>query len=262
MSNARLEHHRIAPREEWLAARKALLLKEKEYTRQRDLLAVQRRALPWVKVDKEYLFDTAAGKKTLPDLFEGRSQLVVYHFMWRRELGNGCVGCSFAADHIDGANLHLAHHDVSLVVCSRATLAEIQEFRTRMGWRFKWVSSYGNDFNFDYNVSFTPDDLARGQVYYNYQMVAATIEELSGISVFYRDGSGDIFHTYSSYSRGNEEILSAYALLDLTPKGRNETGPTFTMGDWVRHHDRYGAPGFVDSTGGYHESADGETCCH
>ncbi|MGA7356524.1 MAG: thioredoxin family protein [Candidatus Cybelea sp.] len=253
MSNVSLDNHRIVPREEWLVAAKALLIKEKELTRRRDRLAEERRALPWVKVDKEYVFETTSGKKPLAGLFDSRSQLVVYHFMWRRELGNGCIGCSFIADHIDGANLHLAHRDVSLVICSRAPLADIQAFRERMGWKFKWVSSYGNDFNFDYGVSFTPDDLARGHVYYNYGTVAASIEELPGISVFYRDGHGDIFHTYSSYARGNEEILGAYMWLDLTPKGRNETGPTFSMGDWVRHHDRYDADGFVDSTGGYHE---------
>ncbi|HEY2475921.1 MAG TPA: thioredoxin family protein [Candidatus Cybelea sp.] len=253
MSNATLENHRIVPRKEWIVAAQALLIKEKELTRQRDRLAAERRALPWVKVDKEYVFTTTAGKRRLADLFEGRSQLVVYHFMWRRELGSGCTGCSFAADHIDGANLHLPHHDVSLVVCSRAPLADIQAFRERMGWKFSWVSSYGSDFNFDYHVSFTPDDLACGEVYYNYAMVEASIEELPGISVFYRNAKGDVFHTYSSYARGIEEILGAYIWLDLMPKGRNETVLRYSLGDWVRHHDRYEAGGFVDCTGGYHE---------
>jgi predicted dithiol-disulfide oxidoreductase (DUF899 family) len=253
VSRSPLENHRVVPRNEWLSAARALLFKEKQLTRQRDQLAQERRALPWVKVDKEYVFETTGGKKALADLFDGRSQLLVYHFMWRRELGNGCIGCSFAADHMDGANLHLRHHDVSLVVCSRAPLADIQAFRKRMGWKFQWVSSYGSDFNFDYHVSFTADDLAHGQVHYNYATVVASIEERSGISVFYRDAGGDVFHTYSSYARGNEEIIGAYMWLDLTPKGRNEAGPTFSMGDWVRHHDRYHAGGFVDPTGGYHE---------
>lgn len=253
MSNVLLETHRVVSREEWLAAAETLLIKEKELTRQRDRLARARRALPWVKVDKAYVFETVGGKKTLSDLFDGRSQLIIYHFMWRRELGNGCIGCSFVADHIDGANLHLPHHDVSLVVCSRAPVADIQAFRKRMGWKFDWVSSYGSDFNFDYHVSFRPDDLALGHVSYNYRTVEASIEELSGISVFYQNANGEVFHTYSSYARGNEEILGAYMWLDMTPKGRNETGPTFTMSDWVRHHDRYQAGGFVDTTGGYHE---------
>jgi predicted dithiol-disulfide oxidoreductase (DUF899 family) len=259
MSNVTSEQHRIVPREEWIAARQALLAQEKEYTRHRDRLAAERRALPWVKVDKAYVFDTLDGKKTLAELFDGRSQLVIYHFMWRRELGNGCIGCSFAADHLDGPNLHLPHHDVSLIVCSRAPLADLQAFRKRMGWKFNWVSSYGCDFNFDYHVSFTPDELARGQVYYNYRTTEASIEELPGLSVFYRGENGDIFHTYSSYARGTEEILSAYYFLDVTPKGRNEPGPTYTLGDWVRHHDRYDAEGYVDPTGGYHEDEDSAT---
>jgi predicted dithiol-disulfide oxidoreductase (DUF899 family) len=189
----------------------------------------------------------------LAELFEGRSQLIVYHFMWRRELGEGCVGCSFLCDHIDGANQHLSQHDVTLVAVSRAPLADLQGFKRRMGWRFPWVSSYESDFNFDYHVSFRPEELATGEVYYNYRPTRASIEELSGLSVFYKNEKGEIFHTYSSYGRGHEEVLGAYMYLDITPKGRNENGPHFNLGDWVRHHDKYDAGGYVDATGGYIE---------
>ena len=253
--------HQIVSREDWLAARKAHLVKEKELTRARDRLSAERRALPWVKVDKTYVFDTKDGRKTLAELFDGRSQLIVYHFMWRSDLGTGCIGCSFLADHVDGANLHLAHHDVSFVVVSRAPLAVLDAFKKRMGWHFKWASSEGSDFNFDYHVSFTPEQLATGKVTYNYETTEASIEELSGISVFYKDEKGDIFHTYSSYGRGNEEVLGTYMYLDLTPKGRNENGPYRNLGDWVRHHDRYGADGFVDPAGGYHPAAAPEAAC-
>jgi predicted dithiol-disulfide oxidoreductase (DUF899 family) len=262
MVTSEIVRPKVVSEAEWLDARTKLLTKEKELTRVRDALSASRRELPWVKVEKNYVFDTPSGRQTLAELFDGRSQLIVYHFMWRRELGEGCVGCSFLADHIDGANLHLAHHDVSFVVISRAPLPELETFKRRMGWRFKWVSSYGSDFNFDYHVSFTQDDLTKGQVYYNYRMTEASIEELSGISVFYKDANGDIFHTYSSYGRGNEEVLGAYIYLDLTPKGRNETGPNHNLTDWVRHHDRYGAGGFVDSTGGYIRSEESGSCCH
>jgi predicted dithiol-disulfide oxidoreductase (DUF899 family) len=253
--------HQIVSREDWLAARKAHLVKEKELTRARDRLSAERRALPWVKVDKTYAFDTKHGRKTLAELFDGRSQLVVYHFMWRRDLGTGCIGCSFLADHLDGANMHLAHHDVTVVVVSRAPLAVLQAFRKRMGWKFDWVSSAGSDFNYDYHVSFTPEQLASGKVYYNYDTTEASIEELSGISVFCKDEAGDIFHTYSSYGRGNEEVLGTYMYLDLTPKGRNETGPYRNLGDWVRHHDRYDAGGSVDAAGGYHPAEAADSCC-
>jgi predicted dithiol-disulfide oxidoreductase (DUF899 family) len=246
-----IEAHEVVTRAEWLPAREALLQSEKELTRARDRVSAERRSLPWVRVDKEYTFQTTQGLKTMTALFHSRSQLIVYHFMWRKELGEGCVGCSFLCDHLDGPNQHLAQHDVSVVVVSRAPLAELQAFRQRMGWKFEWVSSAGSDFNFDYHVSFRPEELASGEVYYNYRNTQASIEELSGISVFFKDASGDIFHTYSSYGRGSEEVLGAYMYLDLTPKGRNENGPHFSLGDWVRHHDRYDAGGHVDSTGGY-----------
>ena len=262
MTTSNVEHPRVVSRAEWLEVRKELLAKEKALTRARDVLSAQRRELPWVKVEKEYVFDTPDGEKTLADLFDRCSQLIVYHFMWRRELGEGCVGCSFLSDHIDGANLHLVHHDVSFVAISRVPLSNLVAYKKRMGWHFKWVSSYGSDFNFDYHVSFSKDELAKGEVFYNYTMTAASIEELSGISVFYRDVNGGIFHTYSSWGRGNEEVLGAYMYLDLTPKGRNETGPNHNLTDWVRHHDKYGAGGFVDSRGGYVAPEDADSCCH
>lgn len=227
----------VVSRAEWLAARKEFLLKEKEFTRQRDALSAERRRLPMVRIEKEYVFDGPKGKETLADLFDGRSQLIVYHFMLGPGWKEGCDGCSFLADHIDGANLHLAHHDVSLVVVSRAPLPEIAPFKKRMDWRFKWVSSYSSEFNYDYHVSFSNEDLATGKVLYNYRMEENSSEELPGISVFYKDETGAIFHTYSSYARGGDLLLGAYNYLDLTPKGRNESG----IMDWVRHHDRYDA---------------------
>ncbi len=189
MTTSTIEHPKVVSRAEWLAARKDLLAEEKALTRARDALSAKRRELPWVQVDKEYVFDTPDGKKTLADLFDGRSQLIVYHFMWRRELGEGCVGCSFLADHVDGPNQHLARHDVSFVVVSRAPLPLLEAFKKRMGWRFNWVSSHASDFNFDYHVSFTPEELATGRVFYNYRTTDASIEELAGMSVFYKDGT-------------------------------------------------------------------------
>src|SRR5215471_2903712 len=229
-----LEQHAIVSRDEWLAARTALLAKEKEFTRQRDRLSAERRAPPWVKIDKEYVFETLAGRKTLAELFDGRSHLVINHFMLGPGWKEGCVGCSFGADHM-GCLVHLEHHDVTVVVVSRAPFAEIEAYRKRMGWTFTWVSSYGSDFNYDYNVSFSPKELAKGDVYYNYRMTDGGMEELPGLSVFYKDETGNIFHTYSSYARGAEELLTTYMVLDLAPKGRNETG----VMDWVRRHDEY-----------------------
>jgi predicted dithiol-disulfide oxidoreductase (DUF899 family) len=234
-------HNLIVTRDEWLVARKALLAKEKELTGLRDQLSAERRTLPWVKVEKNYVFDGPKGKETLADLFDGRSQLIVNHFMLGPGWKEGCVGCSFGADHIDGALVHLEHHDVTYVAISRAPLPEIEAYKKRMGWRFKWVSSYGGDFNSDYHVSFTKDDLAKGQTYYNYHVREPQSEgEASGTSVFTKDETGNVFHTYSCYARGDELLLSTYVLLDLTPKGRNETGPNHNLTDWVRRHDRYG----------------------
>ena len=244
-------NHRIVSRDEWLAVRKAHLAKEKELTRLRDQLSAERRELPWVKVEKQYIFDSPKGKETLADLFDGRSQLIIKHFMLGPGWKEGCVGCSFEVDHIEGALAHLEHHDVSYVVVSRAPLPEIEAFKKRMGWRFKWVSSYGSGFNYDFRVSFQPDEIEKGEVYYNYEMRRVGIEELSGRSVFYKDENGDLFHTYSSYGRGGDLMLGTYNILDLMPKGRNETGPNHNLSDWVRHHDRYDSGGYVASTGRY-----------
>ena len=252
---------KVVSREEWLAARKDLLEKEKEFTRARDALNAQRRELPWVKVEKQYVFDTPQGKKSLADLFDGRSQLIVYHFMWRKEFGEGCVGCSYLCDHVDGARQHLVQHDVNWVAISRAPLTDLEGFKKRMGWKFPWVSSLESDFNFDYHVSFHAKDLVTGKVYYNYRETDASIEELSGMSVFYKDEKGDIYHTYSTYGRGNEEVLGTYMWLDITPKGRNETGPNHNLSDWVRHHDRYEAKGHVDATGAFIADKP-KSCCH
>src|SRR5512145_2709334 len=235
MAHNKVELPRVASRAEWLAARKELLVREKKLTRERDALNAERRRLPMVRIEKEYLFDAPGGRLSLGDLFGGRSQLIVNHFMLGPGWQQGCVGCSFGADHIDGALVHLEHHDVSLVVVSRAPLPEIAAFKARMGWRFRWVSSYGSDFNHDFHVSFREEEIAKGRVYHNYEMREFQSEELPGISVFFRDASGAIFHTYSAYARGAEEVLGTYMWLDLTPKGRNETGPSFDLTDWVRH---------------------------
>ena len=226
---------KIVSRDEWLAARKALLKKEKELTRARDRIAAERRELPWVKIDKQYVFDTIDGKKTLADLFEGRSQLIVQHFMFGPDWEAGCTGCSFGADHVDAAWQHLKHHDVTFVAIARAPIAKLEAYRKRMGWHFKFASSHGSDFNYDFHVSFTKDDLAKGKVYYNYEMIESSMDELPGGSVFIKDAAGDIYHTYSDYGRGGEEVISAYMLLDVTPKGRNESSAM----DWVKRHDEY-----------------------
>ena len=233
-----MERPKVVTRDEWLAARKRHLEKEKEFTRLRDELGRQRRELPWVRVEKEYVFDGPEGKKTLAELFDGRGQLIVYHFMFGPGWEQGCPSCSFVSDHIDGSVVHLSHRDVTLMAVSRAPLSQIEAFRKRMGWRFKWVSSNGNDFNFDYHVSFTKDEMAKGDVYYNYEMQKFGSEEAPGVSVFYRDATGGIFHTYSAYARGLDILVGAYNYLDLAPKGRDEDGLTHSMA-WVRHHDRY-----------------------
>jgi len=244
-----MSQHRIVPREEWLAARKELLLKEKEFTKLRDGLAAERRALPWLKIDKEYVFDGPEGKETLTHLFAGRSQLIVKHFMLGPDWSDGCIGCSLELDHVDGILPHLEQRDVSYVAVSRAPFAKLDAFRKRMGWRLKWVSSWGSDFNFDFHVSFTPDEVAKGEAYYNYDVRRIGTDELSGRSVFLKDETGQVFHTYSSFGRGGEDVLGIYRLLDILPKGRNETGPSGNLSDWVRHHDRYGAAGVVAPTG-------------
>lgn len=246
-----ISDHPIVSREEWVKARKELLKKEKEFTRLRDQLNAESRELPWVRVEKTYVFDGPNGKETLSDLFAGRSQLIVNHFMLGPGWKEGCVGCSLGADHNDGIIVHLEHHDVSFVAISRAPRPEIEAFKKRMGWRFKWVSSFGSDFNYDYHVSFTSDEIRKGQVYYNYDIREFQVEELAGTSMFYKDGKGDIFHTYSAFARGSEMLGGVYGYLDHLAKGRNETGPNHDLSDWVRHHDRYGEAGLVEPTGRY-----------
>jgi predicted dithiol-disulfide oxidoreductase (DUF899 family) len=245
-----MDRPKVVTRAEWLAARQQYLSKEKQFTRLRDRLSAERRELPWVKIDKSYAFDGPKGRQTLADLFGGRSQLLVYHFMFAPEWEAGCRSCSFLADHFDGSLAHLAQRDVMLVAVSRAPLAKIAAFKQRMGWRFHWVSSFGNDFNHDFHVSFTKEDMANGKVYYNYEMQEFPSEEAPGISVFYKDTTGEIFHTYSSYARGLDMLLGTYNYLDLVPKGRDEDGLAFTMA-WVRHHDRYGEDYVVDSKASY-----------
>jgi predicted dithiol-disulfide oxidoreductase (DUF899 family) len=227
----------VVTQDQWLAARKQLLKKEKEFTKLRDELSRERRELPWEKVEKEYTFQGPKGKETLAELFDGRSQLIVYHFMLGPGWKEGCPSCSFLADHFNPSVVHLAQRDVTLLAISRASLPEIEVFKKRMGWGFKWVSSSGSDFNFDHRVSFTKDQIAKGEKLYNFQTQLPG-EELPGASVFYKNEDGEIFHTYSTYSRGLDILIGAYNFLELTPKGRDEEGLKHGMA-WVRHHDRY-----------------------
>jgi predicted dithiol-disulfide oxidoreductase (DUF899 family)/predicted transcriptional regulator YdeE len=238
MTTTKIEHPKIVSQEEWLEARKQLLIKEKKFTHERDALSAERRELPRVRVEKEYFFDAPGGKESLADLFDGRSQLIVYHFMFGPGWEEGCKSCSFLSDHLDGAVAHLNARDVTLVVISRAPLPQIEAFKKRMGWGFRWVSSYDSDFNYDYHVSFTKDEMAKGKVYYNYELQEFGSEEAPGASVFYKDATGEIFHTYSAYARGLDILVGAYNYLDLAPKGRDEGALPFTMA-WVRHHDKY-----------------------
>jgi len=254
MAKSAVQHSKVVSQAKWLEARKELLKKEKEFSRLRDELSRQRRDMPWEKVEKAYAFDGPGGKETLADLFGGRSQLIVYHFMLGPGWKEGCPSCSFISDHIDGSVVHLAARDVRLVVVSRAPLAEIEAFKKRMGWRFHWVSSNATDFNYDYQVSMTKDELEKGQVYYNYSLQKFPSEERPGTSVFFKDAAGNIFHTYSSYSRGLDILIGAYNWLDLTPKGRDEEGLKHGMA-WVRHHDKYDDGHQVDTKAGYVQPA-------
>lgn len=238
--------HNAVSQEEWIAARRKLLKKEKESTLLLDQLSVERRNLPWVKVDKNYVFDAPGGKVTLADLFAGRNQLVIYHFMFGPDWQEGCPSCSFVSDHFDGTLPHLAARDVTMVAVSRAPLAKIEAFKKRMGWRFQWVSSHGGNFNADFHVSFTPEELAKGKVDYNYTMQEFPSAEAPGLSVFYKDAAGDVFHTYSTYGRGLELLMSTYRILDVVPKGRDEDHFGFPM-EWVRYHDRYDTNVFADA---------------
>ena len=248
MDHGIVPDRRIVSREEWLDARRTLLAKEKALLRERDTLRQLTRELPWVKVEKTYMFEGPNGKQTLADLFEGRSQLIVKHFMMGPGWKEGCLGCSFGADQVEGSVVHLVNHDVMYVAVSRAPYPEIAAYHKRMGWKFKWVSSNGSDFNFDYNVSFSEADKARGKVVYNFETTDYMGEEMPGYSVFYKDEAGDIFHTYSAFARGTELMGGVYGFLDVTPKGRNEP-PGGNLTDWVRRHDEY-------------EVKPGDSCCH
>jgi predicted dithiol-disulfide oxidoreductase (DUF899 family) len=248
--------HEIVSREEWLKARVALLAKEKAFTRSRDQLSAEQRALPWVEVEKDYVFDGPSGKLTLAELFDGRSQLFIKHFMMGPGQQQQCVGCSLAVDHVAGILEHLQNHDVSYVAVARAPIEEIEVVRERMGWRFPFVSSYGSDFNYDFDVSFTPEQIAAGRARYNFRQTDPGMEDLSGHSVFFKD-HGRIFHTYSVYGRGGEEFLGIYRYFDMAPNGRAENGPYHTLGDWVRPRNMYGAGGMVEGNGRYHAAACG-----
>lgn len=237
--------HRIVSRQEWTEQRQALLAREKQFTQMRDKLNAERLALPWVQIDKEYVFDTEKGKRGLGDLFAGRSQLVIYHFMLGPGQKAGCVSCSFVADHLEATLVHLNHHDVSLAVVSRAPIAEISAYRRRMGWSFPWVSAYHTDFNRDFHVSFTDAELAGESITYNFGALdpKRAGPELPGLSAFYQDGDGSIYHTYSTYTRGLEELVGTFMILDRAPKGRNEG----SIMDFVRRHDEYDAAAPADS---------------
>lgn len=237
--------HKIVSREEWVAKRKQFLKKEKELTRQRDALAKERQELPWVAVDKEYVFEGPNGKENLSDLFDGKSQLIIYHFMFQPDWTEGCKGCSLQADHYNPVIVHLRERDANLVTISRAPFDKIEPFRKRMGWTFKWLSSSGSDFNEDFHVSFNVDPKEQKQVYYNYEMTTFPSSEGPGMSAFFKDEDGKIYHTYSTYGRGLEEFLIIYSLLDIVPNGRNEKNLPYPHA-WLRHHDRYGDQTFKD----------------
>lgn len=232
--------HRVVSREEWIEARRRHLAREKEFTRLRDQLSQERRELPWEKVDKHYVFDGPRGKESLADLFEGRRQLVVYHFMFDPSWEEGCKSCSFWIDNLDGIGIHLNHRDVTFVAISRAPYPTIQAYRKRMGWQVKWLSAFANDFNRDYHVTFTAEERERGQAYYNYTTGSFPAPEGPGLSVFYRDDDRAIYHTYSTYARGLDMVNGAYHVLDLVPKGRDEAGLSSTM-EWLQRHDAYEA---------------------
>ncbi len=229
--------HTVVSPKEWIKARKSLLVKEKEFTRKREELARKRRELPWVKVERDYIFEGPKGTQSLADLFEGRSQLVVYHFMFGPESAEGCPHCSFWADHYDGMGIHLNHRDVTFVAISRAPLEKLAAFKERMGWGFTWVSSGRTDFNYDFQASFRPEEIADGKAIYNYAKLSMKMKDREGISVFYKDEQGAIYHTYSTYARGIDMVNGTYQFLDLVPKGRDEDPGN--PQSWVRYHDRY-----------------------
>jgi predicted dithiol-disulfide oxidoreductase (DUF899 family) len=230
--------HQVVSHADWLKARLELLAAEKEFTRQRDALTRRRMAMPWERVEKSYQFDGSNGAVSLADLFDGRSQLIVYHFMFAPDWEEGCKSCSFWADSFNGIPIHLNHRDVTFTAVSRAPLGKINAYKRRMGWSFPWVSSYGNEFNFDYHVSFMPEKIAAGKAYYNYEDRPNCLSDDEGVSVFYKNDKGEVFHTYSCYGRGIDMLNAAYQFLDLVPKGRDEDAFSFSM-QWVRRHDQY-----------------------
>jgi predicted dithiol-disulfide oxidoreductase (DUF899 family) len=234
----KMQNHKVVSREEWLVVRKEHLAKEKEFTRLRDQLSRERRELPWVKVEKEYLFDGPDGKQSLADLFAGRSQLIIYQFMYGPDWEEGCPSCSFWADNFNGIDIHLAHRDITLVAVSKAPLDKLQAYKKRMGWSFRWFSSFESDFNRDYHVSFTPEEIEKGEMYYNYGISNFPMEEAHGISVFYKNQIEEVFHTYSCYSRGLDMLNGAYHYMDLAPKGRDEDDLPYGMA-WLHRHDQY-----------------------
>ena len=247
--------HEVVSREVWLQARRELMAKERAYMKQGDQLSAERRALPWVKLEKNYEFDGAQGKLTLADLFAGRSQLFVKHYMLGPGQQHHCVGCALEVDHLQGILVHLQNHDLSYVAIARAPIEEIEALRRRMGWQFPFVSSYHSDFNADFNVSFTPEEIKAKKAFYNFRETDPGVEDLSGDSVFYKDESGQIFHTYSAFGRGCEPFLGIYAFFDVSPKGRAEHGLHHSLGDWARPHDMYGRGGMVEASGRYHAQA-------
>jgi predicted dithiol-disulfide oxidoreductase (DUF899 family) len=265
MATTTLHHPQTVSHAEWIEARRKFLAKEKEFTRLRDELSRQRRELPRERVEKQYVFEGPRGKETFGDLFDRRSQLIVYHFMFGPGWSEGCPSCSYLADHFDGMTIHLAHRDVTFAVVSRAPFAQIAAFKKRMGWRFHWVSSFGRDFNYDYHVSQTEKEKASGKVEYNYTTMEFPSEELPGASVFLKDANGEIYHTYSAYARGLDILVGTYNFLDLAPKGRDEDGLKHSMA-WVRHHDKYDSGYFVDAERGYEQpkmatDATEHSCC-
>jgi predicted dithiol-disulfide oxidoreductase (DUF899 family) len=260
MATTAVVDRKVVSHAEWLAARKAFLKKEKEFTRLRDELSKQRRELPWERVEKKYVFDGPTGKESLADLFAGRSQLLVYHFMLGPDWVEGCPSCSFLADHFDGAIPHLNARNVTFLAVSRAPLSQIQAFQKRMGWKFKWVSSNGTDFNFDYKVSFTPEDIEKGAANYNYDTIPFRLEEGPGLSAFYKEEAGTVYHTYSTFARGLDMNIGAYHFLDLAPKGRDEEDLAFSMA-WVKHHDKYTGHDVIDTKRGYVPPAKVHDCC-
>jgi len=251
--------HKVVSRDEWLKARIAHLAAEKELTRKRDELSRQRRELPWERVGKEYVYEGPNGPETLSGLFAGRTQLIIYHFMLGPNWEEGCKSCSFVADHFDAMQIHLAHRDVSFAAISRAPQPQIEAFQRRMGWRFHWVSAFDSDFQHDYGVHFTKEELA-GEVNYNYEKIRFDLDEAPGVSVFYKDEAGEIFHTYSAYARGLDSLVGTYQFLDLVPKGRDEGGLAFSM-SWVRHHDKYGDDYALDRTATFQKPREMDECC-